>query len=71
MKKQYYYKIHAECTMTDLKPIQKKKIFPLLAREKPMKSSETGHSEISKGKSFMGVLKYLVSSVEGNKMKLL
>lgn len=32
---------------------------------------ETGHSEISKGRSFMGVLKYLISSVEGNKMKLL
>ena len=54
-----------------LKTYLEKKIFPPLAREKPMKSSETGHSEISKGKSFMGVLKYLVSSVEGNKMKLL
>lgn len=32
---------------------------------------EAGHSEISKGRSFMGVLKYLISSVRANKMKLL
>lgn len=30
-----------------------------------------GHSEISMSRYFMGVLKYLISSVEGNKMKLL
>lgn len=50
--------------------LEKKKKNYSLAREKPMKSP-TGHSEISKSRSFMGVLKYLISSMEGNKMKLL
>lgn len=49
----------------------KKKKMSLWKERNQWNLQETGHSEISKGRSFMGVLKYLIPSVEGNKMKLL
>lgn len=54
-----------------LKTYLEKKFFFLWQERSQWSLQEIGHYEISKGRSFMGVLKYLISSVEGNKMKLL
>lgn len=58
-------KIYVECIR------QIKNHFRERKNTKQRNSQEICDSEISKGKSFTGVLKQLIASIEGNKMKLL